>query len=216
MTLQVHDTFTAANGTLLPAHTPDLIRSGDSYVEGRDAGVINSNRYEWTNGARNSTETVIDLGTSEQFLRADFQMPTTAGGAPACGFWARYVDTNNNWLLLAHVNDAELQIYDQVATVFTKRAFLAQVYTRGDLLDLEVRTRGNVIQVIDHTNGIQVEFTSTTHQSATVAGLFLQAIGSTGFIDNFKAYDMTPINTLMMGRLPRMESFPSIPTTIKP
>jgi hypothetical protein len=178
----VSDTFTGANGTLLPSHAPDVNQTGHAWTMtgATPTPTLVGGRATVTAGSGHLQAT-IDSGVSDIQMATDY----VVGAGPGLGALAFRLSDAANFLLL-ETNGNNLQFYRQQAGAWVLVASkpLAAV-AAGSTHRLEVRAVGSSVQ--GWWDGVQVmQVTETFQQTATRHGLdWNSAYDTTTAFDNF-------------------------------
>ena len=159
------DTFADTNGVLLTNHTPDISPGGGW---AGDAWDIQSNKAESPQSFNTPELVQIDAGESDVDIQVTWTTANPALGVE--GIVARYVDDNNHWIIVFSSTTSVWAIVSRVSSTFTTHAstpFTPLATTSYALRCVLIGT--SITATID--GGMSINFSSSSHQSATKHGL---------------------------------------------
>jgi len=178
-------TMTAANGTLLPAITPEV---GGPWTTRTGTFDIQTNRANLsaTSGGRD----VATVGTGIADVLADVVIRKTDGADTGeFGLCLRYSDDNNYWMVVADLAANQLRIIERNGGVETVRANAAVVLTHTTDYTIRAIAYGQTIDAfLDGGNKITYAL-AALNENATIHGLAGDEVGETW--DNFAVYPRT-------------------------
>ena len=101
------DTFTAADGTLLSAHTPD---EGSAWNTSGN-WTINSGAVAWTSGGSSYTANAfLETGSTEAYMSADITLSSYTSHQ---GLFAFNATGNNSYMWLSYHSNGRIYLYDR-------------------------------------------------------------------------------------------------------
>lgn len=179
------DTFTDTNGVLLTAHTMDVGAGWSVGQEGANNLEIQGNTMRDDDASDDRAYANIDVSDADVFITA--QVSFSAGSGSNAGLVARYVDTNNHWLLFTDTLGDNLDLFERTTGTYTKRA-TASVTFGASTYRLSMRLDSTDIRAwADGANALQ--YTSSSHQTETSHGARVAtAPGDTPSLDNWACY----------------------------
>lgn len=157
----IYDTFTDADGPLLP-HAPDINVPGNSWTQ-RSAGdgTIVSNQLEVVTG-----QVAIDSGVSDH-------KGYLTGVSNTANFLFRLIDFNNNWFLQASSGNLRLQRRTAGAAVIID----STTCSASRPIDMEITANGTSIS--GAAGGGTVSTTSSDHLAGSSLGAGANSITTT-------------------------------------
>lgn len=190
----IYDTFAAANGTLLTAHTPDITTGG----AGWEATFANYGLPEalniQSNKAANNTNAVTVGGSVIETGKADVTITatiTTVASAESGGngIVFRYQDTQNYWtaeLLTGAGGGNKLRIGKVESNEFAAVTTVAATVAQNTDYEMTITLSGNNITVA--AAGTTATATSSKFATATKHGILSVSANSSTYskVDNFR------------------------------
>lgn len=163
----VLDTFTAADGTLLKDHTPDIAPAAWAFIAASLA--INSNKA--TGAAGTNT---IDAGIANARIYVYF-----TGSSGYLAVYGRFYNTANLWQVKVTFSTNTIELIEVTANVSTTRATRSKVVSDGQPHAIVFTMSGNVLSfTVDGDAPTPASFESSSHNDRTKVGLTSSAAGS--------------------------------------
>ncbi len=189
---RIYDKFNVADATN-NARTPDTFDCGTTWSNIIGTMSVVSNALKVTTYNSNLCRTVIDNGFPVSTIKADFTLPNTA----VRNFFFlvfRYVDNTNHWygqveFATGGPSNNKFLIVETTANSASVKATSATVtISPATTYTMSITDDGNNIAIT--VNGVTATFASTSKNTATKCGIFIQSndAGSAGFttIDEFR------------------------------
>lgn len=177
--VQLEDTYTDVNGTLIAAHTPDINLFAGVYASNGGTWQIQNNKLTLASPSGTPTCT-IDCGLSDCIVEGTID----PGGSGGSGLVFRHVDINN-FIYIRLFGGTTLGVFKYVAGVFSTVNTWA-VAAPGEPFTLKVELIGTIIRAF--LNGTLVGSTTVAeHTTATRVGWVTNtAEGATTTFENLK------------------------------
>ena len=179
----VRDTFTGADTTTLPNHTPDRNTTGNAWVDVTAGITIESNKASDNDG---TVITRIDTGKGDVII--EVVMVIQGGGNGFNGLLFRFQDATHYLIAGADALADVTAVWINNAG-FTQLANPAHNYTAGETVNFKLVLKGSSIKL--DVNGVnEVDITNTNFATATSHGLYNDNAtgGADATWDNFVIY----------------------------